>query len=244
MSTTQRRRSAKAWRSSGLALVVLLCALGARGAAAAGEDDGESPAVKQAREHYRLGEAAFRVGDFERARSEFESGYALVPRPGFLLNMAHSERRLGRLRNARALYKRYLLADPESKQRDEVLGLIAKLDGAIADEEKASAEARDAEARPAEPPPAPAAPPAPAHAPAVPAAVPPAGDGEVTPAATLGVRAPEPGERPSGAPFYTRWWFWGVVGAVAVGVAAGAVLATRGSPTYHDDGSLGRLGNP
>jgi tetratricopeptide (TPR) repeat protein len=242
MSTTQRRRSAKTWRLSGL-VVVLLLALGARVAAAAGEDDGESPAVKQAREHYRLGEAAFRVGDFERARSEFEAGYALVPRPGFLLNMAHSERRLGRLRNARALYKRYLLADPESKQRDEVLGLIAKLDGAISDEEKASEEARAAEPRAADaPPPASAA--APRPAPAVPAAAPPAGDGEATLAATLGARAPEPDERAAGAPFYTRWWFWGVVGAVAVGVAAGALLATRGGPTYHDDGSLGRLGSP
>src|SRR5215470_9856640 len=105
-------------RPSILILAAVLVAELAGGAAArSSADDGESPAVRQARDHFRAGEAAFKVGDFERARSEFEAGYALVPRPGFLLNMAHAERRLGRLRNARSLYKRYLLADPESKQR-------------------------------------------------------------------------------------------------------------------------------
>jgi tetratricopeptide (TPR) repeat protein len=208
-------------------------------------DDGESPAVRQAREHYKTGEAAFKVGDFERARSEFEAGYALVPRPGFLLNMAHSERRLGRLRNARALYKRYLEVDPESKQRDEVLGLIGKLDSAIADEERASGDARAASEPAPSPPPAPPPVPATALAPPAAAAATSSADQDRGPKITISAPAPEQHE-PSTAhrPLYRRWWFWGAVTAVAAAAGAGAYFATRGGPTFHNDGSLGRLGGP
>ena len=237
-----RRFSTGSSKLAGVGLLLAWAMLGGPGAARAAEpgtDDGESPAVRQAREHYKTGEAAFKVGDFERARSEFEAGYALVPRPGFLLNMAHSDRRLGRLRSARALYKRYLLADPESKQRDEVLGLISKLDSAIADEEKASAEARAA-SQPAPPPPPSAAPAAAAAAPAPPSLREPA----PAPAIAISVPAVPPDKRQPSRPIYTRWWFWGAVAAVAVAAGAGAYLVTRQGPTFHDDGSLGRLGSP
>src|SRR5262245_15729101 len=128
-------------------LVVVMAVGAAHGAAAApAAHDGESPAVMQARKHFKTGEEAFKAGDFERARREFEAGYALVPRPGFLLNMAHAERRLGHLRNARSLYEKYLLADPEGKQRDEVMGFIAMLDRAIADEQEAKGDKKPAAA--------------------------------------------------------------------------------------------------
>jgi len=261
----QRARQASKGVRHGLILWLIhslilgtLVATAARAAADPAGRDGETAAVRLARKHYKSGEEAFKAGDFERARHEFEAGYALVPRPGFLLNMAHSERRLGHLRSARSLYEKYLLADPEAKQRDEVMGFIKMLDRAIADEDKAKAEtaappaAEPApRARPAPPPPSPpepavvVTPPPAADTPApVPAAREPAA--EAAPAVTLDARAPAAADeeaQPS-RPVYARWWFWAAVAVVAAGAATGAFLATRGGPAFHDDGSLGRLGSP
>src|SRR5262249_24747627 len=92
---------------------------------------------RQAREHYRKGEGAFAAGRFDEAYKEFESGYALAPRPVFILNMAHAERRRGELRNARALYKKFLVVDPQSKYRPEVEQVLQELDSALAAEEAA-----------------------------------------------------------------------------------------------------------
>jgi hypothetical protein len=221
-------------------LLAIACACvvaGAPGAASAQE----SEAVTQARDHFTAGEKAYKAGEFERARTEFEAGYALVPRPGFLLNMAHTERRLGRLRSSRALYKRYLLADPESRQRDEVLGFIKQLDSAIADEEKAEGQGAPAATATAVTAPARSdgtrssplalAPPAPPE--------PRPGLGTAVSAeATTSVES----DRAAPRPFYTRWWFWGAVAAVAAGATVGIVFATRGGSEFHQDGSLGRLG--
>ncbi len=93
--------------------------------------------TRMAREHYKKGEEAFAASRYEEAFKEFEAGYTLVPRPVFLLNMAHSERRRGDLRNARALYKKFLVVDPQSKYRGEVEQVLTELEGAIAAEQSA-----------------------------------------------------------------------------------------------------------
>jgi hypothetical protein len=46
------------------------------------------------------------------------------------------------------------------------------------------------------------------------------------PAAAARVAAAKPG------PFYTRWWFWTLVGAAAVGAGAGTYVATRPESVY------------
>jgi tetratricopeptide (TPR) repeat protein len=227
-----------------LLAAAVLCAI-ARGSGVGVAWAQEAAAVTQAREHFKAGEKAYKAGEFERARTEFEAGYALVPRPGFLLNMAHTERRLGRLRGARSLYKRYLLADPESRQRDEVLGFVKQLDSAIADEEKADAQVAPAATAPtAEAPAASPTTTAPAGSLALSAPSPAV---EPRPALDAAVRVEARGDEQASAaerrPFYTRWWFWGAVGAVAVGAAVGVLFATRGGPEFHQDGSLGRLGS-
>jgi tetratricopeptide (TPR) repeat protein len=113
-----------------LAALLVVCLSGA--ATAQSED-----AVQRAREHYRRGEAAYAAERFDDAYREFEEGYALAPKPAFLLNMAHSERRRGQLRNARALYLKYLLVEPQSKYREEVEQVTAELERAIAAEDAA-----------------------------------------------------------------------------------------------------------
>src|SRR5262245_56142933 len=101
-------------------LAVILCLLSAQATAQTDED------VRRAREHYRKGEAAYAAERFDDAYKEFEAGYAIAPKPAFLLNMAHSERRRGELRNARALYLKYLLVEPQSKYRPEVEQVVGE----------------------------------------------------------------------------------------------------------------------
>jgi tetratricopeptide (TPR) repeat protein len=97
----------------------------------------EDPGVREGRDHYRKGEEAYNAGRFEDAFREFEAGYATTARPAFLLNMAHTERRRGNLRNARALYLKFLLVEPQSKYRGEVEQVVKQLDGALAAEQAA-----------------------------------------------------------------------------------------------------------
>ncbi len=106
-------------------------------------------AVKQSREHYRKGQEAYDAQRYEDAYREFEQGYALVAKPAFLLNMAHSERRRGNLSNARALYQKFLLVDPQSHYAGEVRQVIGELDSALAAEAASHAPVVD----PAPPPP-------------------------------------------------------------------------------------------
>jgi tetratricopeptide (TPR) repeat protein len=188
-----------------------------------------SEAEQKARAHYAQGEAAFHAGRYEEAAAEFEAGFAAMPRPGFLLNIGHSQRRLGNLRKARAAYKKFLLVDPGSKMRPEVESLIAELDSAIADEDHGEHAAAAATTPPAQPPPRLDAPSVTATGTASGAALVPGPVG----LASID-RAPGP------APLYKRPWFWAAVGAVAVGAAAGVYFWQR-SP---DDGfrAMGSLG--
>jgi tetratricopeptide (TPR) repeat protein len=248
-----------------LAVVVLMPA----GAAAAPPSaPQESPEVVSARQHFKAGEKAFNAGDYARALREFETGYALVPRAGFLLNMAHTERRLGHPARARELYQRYLDTDPQSAQRAGVPGLIAELDrtpGASARGEVApstppaglggpppGAVTNPRPAEPAAPETAPESaasasvteepPPPEARAAApLPAAPPPA---EEPPAVVSTAPSREVSDGQSAhRPVYKQWWFWAVVGVVAVGATTTAILATRpATPAFQDDGSLGRIG--
>jgi tetratricopeptide (TPR) repeat protein len=211
-----------------LSLVLLMLALspalfGSRALAQGGDGEGvaagQSEAEREARAHYALGQTAFKAGRYDQAVTEFEAGFAALPRPGFLLNIGHAERRRGNLRKARAAYKKFLLVEPTTKLRDDVMALLADLDSALADEDHAERAAATASITP---PPLPAVPaPAPAQAPPV----------------TLSV-APPPAP-----PIYRRPWFWAAAGAVVLGAVTAIYLSQR-SPAddgFHATGSLGAV---
>ncbi len=203
----------------------------------------EKSDMKKAREHYNRGEKAFTAGRFEEAYKEFEAGYAVMPRPAFLLNMAHSERKRGEVRNARALYRKFLVTDPQSKYRAEVEEVLAQLDAVIAAEEPAASSPTSSPTTLAPPPagaapPALVTPPAPEAPPPValqPAAPPP------RPALDLAAQPDEPRAEPSRRPVYQRWWFWAAVGGV-VAAGAGSALFLLSGDSYTKKGSLGTLG--
>jgi tetratricopeptide (TPR) repeat protein len=230
--------------------VVLVAALAALLSARAADAADAKEAERQAREHYKKGSAAFDAGRFEEAFKEFQAGYELAPRPVFILNMAHAERRRGELRNARALYKKFLLVDPQSKFRGEVEGVLQELDGAIAAEETAAAKLQPPAANAAPPPgvappPVAVAPPPPPAAPvpvvATPASAPPpaAPPPAPEPAVAATVTAPAPADEGERVPLHKRWWFWaGIGGVVVVGVTTALLLSHS---SYVKDGSLGTL---
>jgi tetratricopeptide (TPR) repeat protein len=184
----------------------------------------KSEAEREAKAHFQAGETHFKAGEFDEALKEYQAGYEAKPLPGFLVNIAQCQRRLGDLKAARASYQKFVLVAPDSPLVPKVRSMIAEIDGLLANAEgeKPAAEP-DAEAKPA-PPPEPPAPP-------------PALERE-TSAAVLVAKAPEP--EPAPAP-RRRWWLWGALGAVVVGGAVTAVVLMTGGTTTISDGSLGTL---
>jgi len=179
-------------------------------------------AERTARAHFQTGEARFKAGAYDEALAEYQAGYEVLPLPGFLINVAQCQRRLGDLKSARATYQKFVLVAPDSPLVPQVKSMMAEIDGLL-DAQKPAAAETDAEAKPAAPVPPPAA-----AEPAAPA--------PVLVASPAPVAAPEPEK--SGH----RWWLWGALGAVVVGGAVTAIVLARGgdTTTIHD-GSLGTL---
>lgn len=220
------RRPAGAAAMTAALLCFAALTAGARPASAASE------AEREARRAFESAEAHFRAGEFADALTDYQAGYQASPLPGFLVNIAQCQRRLGALKKARATYQKFVLVAPDSPLVPQVKGLIKELDRLLADlgEDKS----------------------------AVPTAPPPAADREQTAGAAetgapggdllaapatppsspaLLVAAPVPADRPASR---RRWWIWGGIGtAVACGVVT-ALLLTAGADTVHD-GSLGTL---
>jgi tetratricopeptide (TPR) repeat protein len=208
-------------------LLVLLVAIPSLAGAQDNSATDRPDAEQKAREHYAQGEAAFKAGQYDQALAEFEAGFATLPRPKFLLNIGHTERKRGQLFKARAAYKKYLLMEPDSKFSDNVTAVIAELDSAIADDSRAEA----------------ARTPAPVAVPILKGASAPRAAETATP--MLALESPGPVASPDGAgspPIYRRPWFWVAVGAVVVGAGGGIYLWQRpGSDGFQVSGSLGSL---
>ncbi len=123
--------------SSTVKALVLGLALALGGAAAprrvdAASRNSDSATTQRARRHYRQGKRAFEAKRYSVALKEFEVGYAIVPRPGFLLNMGHAARRMGDLRRARDYYLKYLESDPPAAERRATIALVLDIDRQLA----------------------------------------------------------------------------------------------------------------
>src|SRR6185369_17451056 len=127
------------------AVLVLAAAFPARVAAAPSE------AERTARSHFQAGEAHFKAGAFDEALKEYQAGYDAKPLPGFLINIAQCQRRLGDLKTARATYQKFVLVAPDSPLVPQAKTMIAEIDGLLAETDKSKAAAApEEEAKPAE----------------------------------------------------------------------------------------------
>jgi len=190
-----------------------------------------SEAEREARTHFQAGEARFKAGAFDEALAEYQKGYEAKPLPGFLVNIAQCQRRLGDLKAARVTYREFILVAPDSRLVPEVQSLIRQLDAVIADlaaggDGAAAAQlgaGGDVHATELTAPPLPS--------PSAP-----------EPAAPVLVAAPGPSPAPPAVPSRARWWIWGGVAAatIAGGIVAGLALSSPENTTIHA-GTLGTL---
>ncbi len=192
-----------------------------------------SAAEREARRHFDDAELSYRAGRYAEALAKYQAGYAAVPLPGFLVNIAQCQRRLGDLKTARATYREFVLVAPDSHLVPEVETLIKQLDTLIANLAsggsgqpvvEVGAGGADVHATDPSAPPLSLAPVAPTEATALVASPVPV--------------APETARPRSQA----RWWLWGGIALAAVvgGVVTGIALSSPGTTTIHA-GSLGTL---
>jgi hypothetical protein len=201
-------------------------------------------AARESRRHFQAAEAHFKAGAFDAALGEYQAGYDAKPLPGFLINIAQCQRRLGDLKAARTTYQKFVMVAPDSPLVPQAKAMVAELDKLLADlsNEPANANTNDAAAttregddsqtrKPADVEPAAAASAVTAVVPAEPPAA--------TSAPVL-VASPSPADE-SRAPTGRRWWLWGTIGAVVVGGAVTAFVLSAGGTTTVHEGSLGTL---
>jgi tetratricopeptide (TPR) repeat protein len=209
-----------------LAVFALLVAL--QGAAVAADPEAE----KLARRSFERAEAHFNAGLFAEALAEYRAGYEQMPLPGFLINIAQCQRRLGDLAQARTTYEKFLMVAPDSPYVPEVKSLIVELDKLL---EASKAQAKSA-AKPAPVPPRDEAklepPPQPVPTPSPELAADELSDKSL-------VEAPDISSPPETG---TRWWLWGTIGSVvAVGAGVAAYLLWPAKTTTLHEGTLGTL---
>ena len=70
--------------------------------------DASDTTVERARLHYQAGEKLYLLGRYPDALREFRDGYALEPRPEFLINLGQVHRKLGNRAAAVAMFEQFL----------------------------------------------------------------------------------------------------------------------------------------
>jgi hypothetical protein len=210
------------------AIVLAVCA-GARPAMAE-----TSTAEREARRRFEEAEVQYRAGHYAEALVKYQVGYAAVPLPGFLVNIAQCQRRLGDLKTARATYREFVLVAPDSRLVPEVQSLIRELDALIADLASGGSATTAGEVGAG----------ADVHA-SDPTATPPLSLAAAPPASETVLVATSPSPSISTTPgrrSHTKWWILGgaAVAALAGGIVAGIALSSSDSTTVHA-GTLGTL---
>jgi tetratricopeptide (TPR) repeat protein len=145
MSSARRSRAtstrASRWRHAlpGWSLIALwlVAAQGARAQSAGASATEPAPLVRahptaEARRQFMIGERLFRAGRYRDAARAYQRGYRLSRRPGFLINIAHCQVRLGRPELAREQYRRFLAEAPDAPHAAQVARALAEIDARLA----------------------------------------------------------------------------------------------------------------
>jgi tetratricopeptide (TPR) repeat protein len=202
-------------RVLGITVVLLALAFAAPARAA-----GDAGAELQARTH-------FAAGEYKEALEIYARLYAETMHPTYLRNIARCHQNLGNADKAISSFREYLRKahDLTPDQRKEIEGYIAEMEQLK--QSRAAGPPATAPPTTAPAPPAPLASPPPAPPPpdTAPALV-----GPPTLTATGSARDDD-------HPFYTRVWFWGLVGGVvAAGVVTAVLLSRDSGPSTGDLG--------
>ena len=86
---------------------------------------------QDARRHYEQATAAFGLGKYAEAATEYEAAFGLRPDPAFLYNAAQSYRLAGNARRALQLYQNYLRLYGEAQNADDARKHVADLEGEL-----------------------------------------------------------------------------------------------------------------
>ena len=205
-----------------LAAAVLATVLA--GATAARADEAEG------RRHWKAGQDLYQQKRFLEAAREFEAGYAVAPRPLFLMNIGHAYRRANELVRAKQAYEALLRLQPDLPQRPEVEEYIKSINDAL---QASDTSPPDPFIRGTTPPPArttPAPAPTPSRTVETPAPRPPPPvvslpDEPVIPPYVEARETPPERE----VSMFRKPWFWVVTGALVAGGVAVALIASRPS---------------
>ena len=226
-------------------LFVACCLAALTWTAPARAADPSEDRVAQAKALLQEANVQYAVGEFLQAAEKYQAAYKLKPDPALLYNAAQSYRMAGNNEKALLLYKNYVLFYPSAKNVPNVEQQIAKLQEAIAAQEKAKTQPPTTTETPAgagpgiangspigassfpTTEPGAATTPPPASSLGAPAAQPPS----TTSSPALNVSAPaSSASQAEDTPIYKKWWLWTIVGVVAVGAVV-TVLAVSGSPS-------------
>lgn len=181
--------------------------------------------LAEGRSHLKKANALAGEGDCAAAIDEYTAAYAKLEDPVVLFNRGECYRRTGDADKAVADYRAFLDAVPHAPNRADINAKIAKLAPPPEPTEPAPATAP-----PRPPPPAVAAPAEPAPTP-TPAPAP------VEPVAVR--RTAEAAADTSTEGRGTRWWAWGVLGALVVGGAVAGVVMFRPQEAQPPDSMWG-----
>jgi tetratricopeptide (TPR) repeat protein len=201
-----------------LAYFVLMVLLGivGRSGSARGED------VAAARAAFERGTKAYNLAEYGRALESYKEAYNIKADPALLFNIAQCHRLLGHTDEAIAIYRSYLREAPDAKNRADVEKRIEELQAQQSIAATATPTADPATKMP---------PATTQETTAKPAGL------NLSPPQAADATATNPSPESPTPSFYTRWWFWTAVGAVAAGATIG-FLATR-DPTHIPSSSLG-----
>jgi hypothetical protein len=168
---------------------------------------------------------AYAAGRYKEAIDMYSNLYASTLHPTYLRNIGRCYQNLQEPQLAITSYQEYLRkANVTPAERSEVEGFIAQME-ALKKQRAVAAPPAPTSVVPASPPPA--VPPPAAPSSAVVATPSPSLARSTSSSVDLAARAPEP-EAPS-TPFYTRWWFWTLVGLAAAGGGAAVYLTRSGA---------------
>jgi|GEM_PF-1660544 len=199
------------------------------------------PATAAAKKHYRQGESAFALGQYEQALEEYTAGYQQKPLPAFLFNIAQCHWNIGDAAKAvsnwdkaiesydRAIffYRKYLAEAKDNLRKESIEEIVGKLETTKAETEeikrqaletdriKKLALAEEARRRQEE------------------------AAAQKAQAAAL-LEQTRLAKMKEEEPVYKKWWFWTIVGVVvASGSGAAVYFLSRGSGTSIPSGTMG-----